>query len=132
MLSPDELSAKVAIPALRAIIAKKLVAVHGLSQVQAARLLGITQAAVSNYTRGVRGCAVSLDDSDEIRTHTTQIADLLTQGADEVKITLMLTRLSQHVKQKRMLCGIHKQMEPDLDVDACHICDETTGNLLYG
>jgi len=43
------------VPAFRALIAKELVEKHGLSQVEAAKKLGITQAAISQYIHQKRG-----------------------------------------------------------------------------
>ena len=55
MLLPSEIESKSLIPAVRAILAKVLVKEKGLKEEEVARLLGITQAAVSNYIRGTRG-----------------------------------------------------------------------------
>ncbi|MBI4019632.1 MAG: transcriptional regulator [Candidatus Aenigmarchaeota archaeon] len=42
-------------PSLRAMIAKDLIADYGMSQGEAASLIGITQPAVSQYMRSLRG-----------------------------------------------------------------------------
>jgi predicted transcriptional regulator len=55
MLLPSEIESKSLIPAVRAILAKDLVKAKGLKEEEVAKLLGITQAAVSNYLRGTRG-----------------------------------------------------------------------------
>jgi uncharacterized protein len=51
MLLPSEIESKSLIPAVRAILAKDLVKAKGLKEEEVAKLLGITQAAVSNYLR---------------------------------------------------------------------------------
>jgi uncharacterized protein len=55
MLLPSEIEAKSMIPAIRAILAKKLMKDYDLKEEVVAKVLGITQAAVSNYLRGTRG-----------------------------------------------------------------------------
>ena len=55
MLLPAEIESKTLIPALRAILAKKLAANHDIREDEISRMLGVTQAAVSNYIRGIRG-----------------------------------------------------------------------------
>jgi len=55
MLLPSEIESKLLIPAVRAILSKELVIEKGLKEEEVARMLGITQAAVSNYLRGTRG-----------------------------------------------------------------------------
>ena len=42
-------------PAIRAAIARKLINEHGMSQLKVAEILGITQSAVSQYLKSVRG-----------------------------------------------------------------------------
>ena len=49
MLLPSEIEAKSLIPAVRAILAKKLIGEYSLKEEDVAKDLGITQAAVSNY-----------------------------------------------------------------------------------
>jgi predicted transcriptional regulator len=55
MLLPSEIESKSLIPAIRAILSKKLIHDYSLREETVAKLLGITQAAVSNYIRGTRG-----------------------------------------------------------------------------
>ena len=53
MLLPAEIEVKSLIPAVRAILAVKLIREYKMKEELAARALGITQAAVSNYIRGI-------------------------------------------------------------------------------
>ncbi|MEJ2261666.1 MAG: transcriptional regulator, partial [Nitrosopumilaceae archaeon] len=55
MLLPAEIESKTLIPALRAILAKKLAEDHNVREEEISKMLGVTQAAVSNYIRGTRG-----------------------------------------------------------------------------
>ena len=55
LLLPAEIESKTLIPALRAILAKKLAADHKIREDEISKMLGVTQAAVSNYIRGTRG-----------------------------------------------------------------------------
>ncbi|MEM4400750.1 MAG: helix-turn-helix domain-containing protein, partial [Candidatus Nitrosocaldus sp.] len=57
MLLPSEIESRSLIPAIRAIISRRLVNEYNMKEEDVARLLGITQAAVSNYIRGTRGDA---------------------------------------------------------------------------
>jgi len=43
------------LPLLRALVARELVENYNLKQMEAAKLLGVTQAAISQYLRGMRG-----------------------------------------------------------------------------
>src|ERR671925_2077234 len=55
MLLPSEIEAKSLIPAVRSLLAKKLTGEYNLKEEIVAKVLGVTQAAVSNYVRGTRG-----------------------------------------------------------------------------
>ncbi|HVD36999.1 MAG TPA: helix-turn-helix domain-containing protein, partial [Nitrososphaeraceae archaeon] len=55
MLLPAEIEAKSLIPAIRSILARKLINDYGLKEELVAKVLGVTQAAISNYVRGTRG-----------------------------------------------------------------------------
>ncbi|MBP2625098.1 MAG: transcriptional regulator, partial [Nitrosopumilaceae archaeon] len=55
MLLPAEIESRTLIPALRAILAKKLAENHNIGEDEISKLLGVTQAAISNYIRGTRG-----------------------------------------------------------------------------
>ena len=55
MLLPAEIESKSLIPALRAILAKDLAKNYNIREDQISQMLGVTQAAISNYIRGIRG-----------------------------------------------------------------------------
>ena len=55
MLLPAEIESKTLIPALRAILAKNLSQNHNVREDEISKMLGVTQAAISNYIRGTRG-----------------------------------------------------------------------------
>ena len=55
MLLPAEIESKTLIPALRAILAKNLSENHDVREDEISKMLGVTQAAISNYIRGTRG-----------------------------------------------------------------------------
>ena len=58
MLLPAEIESKTLIPALRAILAKKLAEDHNIREDEISKMLGVTQAAISNYIRGTRGAEI--------------------------------------------------------------------------
>jgi hypothetical protein len=49
LLLPAEIESKTLIPALRAILAKKLAEEHSIREDEISKMLGVTQAAISNY-----------------------------------------------------------------------------------
>ncbi|MEM2950053.1 MAG: XRE family transcriptional regulator [Nitrososphaeria archaeon] len=80
------------IPAIRGLIAKSLVEEHGFSQSHAAKMLGITQAAVSYYISSKRGSKVSKKLKEDkkvmeiIKTMAKKIAE--TKDSGEIDLNL--------------------------------------------
>lgn len=127
MILPYELVAKAAIPALRAIIARKLVEEHGFTQAETARSLEITQAAVSHYMRRQRGEALRLEEVEEIGEETSKIAAIFAAGnADRQVVAAKITALCDRIRGSRLLCELHKHLEADANLENCNVC---TSNL---
>ena len=124
MLLPDEIASKSVIPAIRAMVVRKLVDKHGMTQQQAARLLGITQPAVSKYVHKKRGIAISLEGNAQVERAANKIADMLASGrARELQIMGRLNEASMQVRKSRLMCGLHRRLEPYLDLVDCRICE---------
>ena len=123
MLLPSEVEAKTIIPALRSMIAKKLVKTYHLPQQKVAELLGITQAAVSNYIRDVRGVGVSLEGLEEAQKLADEIVKAILQGEDQVTLLKKFNEAVKAIKAKRIMCSLHQKLEPELDVERCHLCE---------
>ena len=125
MILPDELVAKLAIPSIRALIARRLMTVYGLTQNQVADKLGITQAAVSNYVNGKRGITFRVEDYPEVERGVESLSEALAKGnGDESAIMTRMTEICDYIRLQRLMCTPHKVLEPGLDVESCHACDE--------
>ena len=123
MLLPAEIEARASVPAIRALVARKLVKEHHMNQQDIAKALGLTQAAVSNYLRGRRGSIFSDDDLASIDGIVSQICTMLVSGANSPKIISKFDEACQVIRHSRLLCSIHKQLDATLDVENCHVCD---------
>jgi predicted transcriptional regulator len=98
MLLPSEIEAKSLIPAVRAILAKKLIGEYSLKEEDVAKDLGITQAAVSNYVRGTRGDIELISKLESVREVMRMIddiaKDLSTNKAYTPTFTTALSQIS--------------------------------------
>lgn len=77
---PCEIAVKEILPALRAIIAQRLVEEKGASIYAASKLLGITPAAVSNYVKSKRGNALR-----DILITNPKVKEMLDDVVDRIK-----------------------------------------------
>ena len=124
MLLPDEIASKSVIPAIRAMIVRRLVDKYGMTQLQAARLLGITQPAVSKYMHNKRGIAINLKGIAHVDEATDRIAALLVSGrAQEVQVLSKLNEVSMRVRRGKLMCNLHRRLEPELNLGGCRICE---------
>lgn len=129
MLLPSEIEAKSLIPAVRAILAKKLIKDYRLKEEDVARVLGITQAAVSNYVRGTRGdmeLISKLADVREVMRMVDDIArDLSTNKAYTPSTMAKFVELCNYMRYTLIICDVHHSMETNIDEQICEQCRGT-------
>lgn len=76
------------LPGVRALIAKKMIEDHGITQSKAADLLDMTQPAISHYIRDLRGMKVSpLKEHPELMEMIDSIAKRIMSGEVSPKQT---------------------------------------------
>lgn len=122
---PEELAVKSALPALRASIAKELLFSYGMTQTDVAKLLGVTQTAISYYLRDKRGSgAQDSINVKEIKKAVSDIASMLSKReVNRREVAAKFTEALLYIRKNRLLCNVHKQFEPHLDHNACNVCD---------
>ena len=118
-LLPQEIQVRYVLPALRGELAKALVADEGMSQREAAMILGMTEGAISLYLNGKRGNNVIL--GAELAAEVRKAAGAVMEN----KGALMgeLIRLSNHEKALELMCRMHKESFPKT-MKGCNICFE--------
>jgi predicted transcriptional regulator len=125
MILPEELASKSVIPAIRALVVKRLVEEHGMTQQQAAKLLGVTQPAVSKYLHQKRGAAIRLNGIKEIDQATGEIANMVSsRKVKPLEVMSKIESACEYVKRNRYMCDLHKRLEPGMDIESCHICEQ--------
>ncbi len=129
MLLPSEIESKLLIPAVRAILSKELVIEKGLKEEEVARMLGITQAAVSNYLRGTRGdneLISKLMSLSEIMSMIREIGDdLSTNRAYTAKTLSKFIALCNYMRYSLIICDAHHSLERNIDEKVCEQCKIT-------
>ncbi len=105
-------------------VVRRLVDQYGMTQQQAAQLLGITQPAVSKYMNYKRGIAIKLEGISQVDRAANKIAALLVSGkAEQLQIMSKLNEASMHVRKSRLMCDLHRRLEPGLNLGSCRICE---------
>lgn len=125
MILPEELASKSVIPAIRALVVKRLVEQHGMTQQEAAKLLGVTQPAVSKYLHEKRGAAIKLGGIQAIDEATGEIAELISsRKAPQIEVMSKIEAACEYVRKNRYMCDLHKKLEPSMDINSCHVCEQ--------
>ena len=129
MLLPSEIEAKSLIPAVRAILAKKLIEEYSLKEEDVAKDLGITQAAVSNYVRGTRGDIELISKLGSVREVMRMIddiaKDLSTNKAYTPSTLAKFVGLCNYMRYTLIICEVHHSIESNIDEQICEQCRGT-------
>ncbi len=124
MLNPYEIVSKSALPALRAMISRRLRERYGFTQQVIAKKLGVTQASISNYTRRIRGVMVNLEEDPVVKGAADRIAELLSkESPDRREVVRTMTEVLDYIRFTHLMCSLHSTLEPDFDINGCDACD---------
>lgn len=127
MLLPAEIESKSLIPALRAILAKKLANQHKIKEDEISKMLGVTQAAVSNYIRGTRGDPKLIEQllsQKQVVEMLDEISDNLSSNNAYTPASLSkFIGLCNYIKTSLLICDIHHSLESNIDEAVCKECE---------
>ncbi|HDJ96677.1 MAG TPA: helix-turn-helix domain-containing protein [Candidatus Aenigmarchaeota archaeon] len=110
------------LPALRALVTYELMNTYGLNQVEIAKKLGITQPAISQYIKGLRGHKVKILAKNEsvmrmIRELSKEIAN---DSIRPREICMRFCEICKVVRKEKLICELHESKYPA--IAPCDIC----------
>ncbi|MBI3026950.1 hypothetical protein HYY70_02460 [Candidatus Woesearchaeota archaeon] len=116
---PQEIEVRYILPAIRRELARIFIEEHKLSQKEAAKVLGLTEAAVSQYQHSKRAKEVvfSNDVVNEIMVSADRI---LADRTNKQRLIAEMYRISNLTTVKHILCDIHRAQSKDLE--ECNVC----------
>jgi len=123
MIVPCEIAAKSVAPAIKALLAKELIEKHHLKQEEAARLLGISQSAVSKYIRKIRGYTIKIDETEEIKPLINKMTSLLIK--ETYQRSDLLTLFCQtciEIRKKGLMCIFCEKTDHNIKAEECKFC----------
>ena len=127
MLLPCEVAVRSVVPALRSAVARELTQTYRLKQKDVANLLGVTQTAVSKYTRHVRGIVLKIEDIEEIQPTLKEIVvSLANGGMSKYELAVKFCVACEIVRRKGLMCELCKLSDPSIDVQECFVCHSDT------
>lgn len=123
MIMPCEVAVRSVVPAIRALVAIELTYTYELKQNDVAKLLGITQTAVSKYIHRVRGNVFAIENVKEIQPVVKHMAVSLTNGnMSRSELMSNFCKVCQIIRQKKLMCEYCRRSDPLVGVEDCSFC----------
>lgn len=117
-----EIGYRYLMPFLRAALVRALVE-KGLSEVEVASTLMISQSAVSRYANMERGWVVDLSGKGDVMEKVRVLADRIAEESmDPFSIQLELTKIALYTLAKGYVCDFHEKIDPRIDPKRCNVC----------
>lgn len=101
------------LPSVRAMVARDLIARHGVSQSEAAALLGTTQPAISQYVRRLRG-RKEITGSDALE-EVKKISDALRAGTGSDALEESIMKICAMLPAKSGTLLVHEHLADEAD-----------------
>ena len=116
---PQEIEVRYILPAIRRELARVLIQEHKLNQKEAAKMLGLTEAAISQYQHSKRAKEVVFSDAvvNEIRKSADKI---LADKSSKQRLMAEMYRITNLTTVRQVLCDIHRSQSKDLE--NCNVC----------
>jgi len=124
MLQPFEVVSSKLLPTIRARLAQVLLDEYKMRQVEVAKHLGITQAAVSHYKTASRGIDLELMKLfPEIDAFVAHVAARIANGMPQTQQVSLVHELVERLMNTQRFCEYHKRIAA---IDpACAVCFPT-------
>lgn len=104
-------------------MAKELVEGHYLKQNEVARILGISQSAVSKYTRQVRGYVIKTDNIEEVQPLIDNMINLLRDGnVERARFLRLFCQTCLTLRKKGLMCQFCRKTDPRINLEDCRFC----------
>jgi hypothetical protein len=123
LIAPCEVAVKSVVPAVKALMTKELVEKYGLKQDQVAEILGISQSAVSKYTRQVRGYVIKIDNIDEVQPLIDEMIGMLVGGScQRMELLRFFCRTCMAIRKTGLMCQFCQKTESRVEIRECSFC----------
>lgn len=99
--APCETAVKYILPSVRSIVANHLYKRHGFSQLEIARLMGVSQSTVSRYVNNERGLyAQAIEKIPDLEQKLEEITRYITNGVARKQEKPLICILCKYIRQK--------------------------------
>ncbi|MGC8812155.1 MAG: transcriptional regulator [Candidatus Aenigmatarchaeota archaeon] len=113
------------LPSIRSLIARELIINYKLTQEEAAKTLGLTQPAISQYYRESRGLKIKLlEKSPKVMRMVKDLGrKLVEKKIDSREIQKDFCKICKEVRKEKLICKLHKDIYPSIiSCKECPVC----------
>jgi predicted transcriptional regulator len=123
LIVPCEVAVRSVVPAVKALVAIEMVEKRGLKQDEVAKILGISQSAVSKYTSKTRGYVITVDNTDDVQPLINKMIALLLRG-DYQRQDLLASfcQTCATIRKKSLMCKLCQKTDPQIKIEECNFC----------
>jgi predicted transcriptional regulator len=127
LLLPCEIGVQTVLPAIRALMARTIVEKHGMKEKQVAELLGLSQSAISRYTKKNRGSVITIENVPEVQKLVDQMINLLLHEKPHqtTEILELLCQTCKVIREKGLMCKLCQKKARENLADICAFCRST-------
>ncbi len=104
-------------------MARTIVEKHGLNEKQTAKLLGLSQSAVSRYVGKERGNLLKIENANEVLTLIdNMVTSLIREPDNRGKVLELFCQTCQAIREKGLMCPRCQEEMPAEWAEKCFFC----------
>lgn len=109
-------------PSMRAVISRELIYEYKLNQNEVARLLGVSQPAISQYLRQLRGERKTLLENEHVSREVKKMCKKIhDKKIGRIELMNEFCNICKMITERGLVCKMHKNI---YNLDKCKICIE--------
>ena len=110
-------------PAMRSLMARTIVEKYEMKEKQAAEILGLSQSAISRYTKKNRGNILTIENEPEVQALIDQLISLLLRVPQQKKeIVKLFCQTCKTIREKGLMCHLCKEKTKKIWAETCIFC----------
>jgi predicted transcriptional regulator len=123
LLIPCEIGVKTVLPAMRSLMARAIVEKYEMKEKQAAEILGLSQSAISRYSKKNRGNILTIENEPEVQALIDQLVGLLLHVPQQKKeIVKLFCQTCKTIREKGLMCPLCKEKTKKIWAETCTFC----------
>ncbi len=116
---------KYVLPAMRVLIMKELMEKHGLRKIEVAERMSVSPAAITQYSKGIRGSlhVKEISNSEEIMKKISKLSEtMIDDETDFESIMDSMCEVCRLIRSEKLVCKLHSDEFYEPILDDCTIC----------